>query len=328
MKCDEAKPKCSTCAAYGLSCDGYVRHIFFEAGDEEGPTRYRQLLFTDEERVQMNHLMMKEVPFSKTHSTISAIDLESESMMRKSYQSWNVQRGPFSVFKLNGSATAETRSIQSDALIRRPSPSICGFDFIDPSTFQLPDWLETSSLWDFGSCDLGIFANENSTPMPQEDASSPFAPSVDSFDRWLTTPDEVSPCSTSTLEQAPLLLKHYADNIIASLTPFRHTKTPWHVLFLPNAKNTLASLAMGERMNDADLANFYGVLALSALSIRHSSTASRWRIDAIDYQKKAREHIQVVLRHALDQPKRFKYKSMVMALITMIQVSVSLMSMR
>lgn len=322
MKCDEARPKCSTCIAYGLDCDGYTRNIFFDVGDDEGPTRYRQLLFSDDERKQMNLLMTKEVPFSKTHRTIAAIDQECEVSAITSEPAWSVRRGPFGAFKLLVGSGIDQYHAGPKALVRIPSPSLSDINFMDPSTFQLPDWLEASSLFDFDACAMSPFNTNNHVDI-QEDLGSPTTSIGDSFDRWLTSPSASTPCNPSALEHAPFLLKHYAENIISSLTPFRHTKTPWHVLFLPNAKTTLASLAMGDLVDDANMTTFHGILAISALSIHNSSLANKWHLNASEFGAKAQKHLKIVLRHALDRPKIFKYKSILMAIITMIQVSVS-----
>lgn len=322
MKCDEAKPKCSTCTAYGLDCDGYTRNIFFEVGDDEGPTRYRQLLFSDIEREQMNHLMTKEVPFSKTHRTIAAIDQDCETSAVSSETSWSVRRGPFGAFKLLLGSKINEHPVTPKTLIRLSSPTLSEINFTDPSTFQLPDWLETSSLFDFDACATSPFNTINHMDI-QEDLGSPTTSIGDSFDRWLASPGSSPPCNSSILEHAPFLLKHYAENIILSLTPFKHTKTPWHVLFLPNAKTTLASLAMGDAVDDANMTTFLGILAISALSIHNSSLANKWHINASVFGSRAQRHLTIVLRHALDRPKVFKYKTILMAIITMIQVSVS-----
>lgn len=117
------------------------------------------------------------------------------------------------------------------------------------------------------------------------------------------------------------LLKHYATRVISSMTPFRHGKTPWHVLFLPHAKNCLAALTLGEPVQHATLCTFYGTLAISAFSLGFTSQSQSFLEQAGACKQQAREHVRLMLTTAYDVPKADKYKSILMALITMTQVS-------
>lgn len=305
MKCDEQRPQCSNCVAYNLECDGYTRNIFFDSNDDDGIVRYRQLLFTDGERVQMNNLMLSQVPLRKTNEAVNAIEIACEG----DPLTHDMQKGPFGAFRLNLSPP-RIPSPSLSALIRRtPSPLSMDLNFL-----QLPDWMETSSFFDFEAY---------SFPQVSEIMTREPSPAIsDTFEQWLISAN-VEPPLTLSLDDAPLLLKHYADNVVASLTPFRHAKTPWHVLFLPNAKTTLAGIAMGESIDNANLTIFYGILAVSALDLDSASTGSGWQIEASNLERKAQACFTDVLQHALDRPKAFKYKSILMAILVMIQLSVS-----
>lgn len=122
-------------------------------------------------------------------------------------------------------------------------------------------------------------------------------------------------------EHAVFLLKHYSTTVLNFLTPFRHTKTPWHILFIPHVKNCLAGLTLGEQLDHASLSAFYGTLAISALSIGGVSESQLWLQQGRAFQQLAREHAREMLKVAYKAPKSAKYKSILMALITMVQVS-------
>jgi hypothetical protein len=122
-------------------------------------------------------------------------------------------------------------------------------------------------------------------------------------------------------EHAVFLLKHYSTTVLNLLTPFRHTKTPWHILFIPHVKNCLAGLTLGESLDHASLSAFYGTLAISALSIGGVSESQRWLQQGRTFQQLAREHAREMLKVAYEGPKNAKYKSILMALITLVQVS-------
>lgn len=122
-------------------------------------------------------------------------------------------------------------------------------------------------------------------------------------------------------EHAVFLLKHYSTTVLNLLTPFQHTKTPWHILFIPHVKNCLAGLTLGELLDHASLSAFYGTLAISALSIGGVSESQLWLQQGRLFQQLAREHAREMLKVAYKRPKSAKYKSILMALITLVQVS-------
>lgn len=128
----------------------------------------------------------------------------------------------------------------------------------------------------------------------------------------------------TAMNDAPFLLKHFSDVVIPSLTPFRHKKTPWHILFLSRALLTLSTFAVGNHVDAADLTSFYGILAISALDLHSSSVSQRWQESATTFQYAAEDQLTSMLAHALAVPKVFKYKSAIVAILTMVQLSVSI----
>ncbi|SPO01940.1 related to ARG81 - transcription factor involved in arginine metabolism [Cephalotrichum gorgonifer] len=120
---------------------------------------------------------------------------------------------------------------------------------------------------------------------------------------------------------AILLLKHYSTTVLQSLTPYRHSKTPWHILFIPHAKSCLAAITLGEDMDHAGLCAFFGMLAISASSLGVISGSERWFARSSLLGEHARAHASLMLRTAYDVPKAAKYKSILMALLTMVQLS-------
>ncbi|KAK5053929.1 hypothetical protein LTR84_001891 [Exophiala bonariae] len=127
--------------------------------------------------------------------------------------------------------------------------------------------------------------------------------------------------SSAVPANAVFLLNHYSTTVINLLTPFRHTKTPWHILFIPHVKNCLAAIAMGEQLDHASLCIFYGTLALSALSMSGLSYSESWVEEGKAYKEQARQHVRLMLNTAYNIPKVAKYKCILMALTTMVQVS-------
>ncbi|KAL2401038.1 hypothetical protein ABEF95_016758 [Exophiala dermatitidis] len=122
-------------------------------------------------------------------------------------------------------------------------------------------------------------------------------------------------------QDAVPLLKHYATTVITLMTPLQHTKTPWHILFIPHIKHCLAALTLGEQLDHAHLTAFYGALAISAFSLGGVSQCQAWIAKGKAYRQRAREHVRLMLQTAYLVPKVAKYKSILMALLTMVQLS-------
>ncbi|KAJ6190935.1 hypothetical protein N7519_000956 [Penicillium mononematosum] len=74
-------------------------------------------------------------------------------------------------------------------------------------------------------------------------------------------------------------------------------------------------------MSDASLCAFYGTLAISAFSLGGVSGSRTWSEKAIIYKHKAQRHAKMMLTTAYNVPKVTKYKSILMALLTMVQVT-------
>lgn len=128
--------------------------------------------------------------------------------------------------------------------------------------------------------------------------------------------------TTSIPGDAVFLLKHYVSSVVNFVTPFGHAKTPWHTLFIPHVKTCLAALTMGEHLSHASSAVFFGTLAISASSLgrKMQSHSSIWLERAKLYERQAREHCRATLANAYHVPKVAKYKTILMALLTLVHL--------
>lgn len=121
--------------------------------------------------------------------------------------------------------------------------------------------------------------------------------------------------------EAVFLLKHYSTTVLQGLTPYRHSKTPWHILFIPHAKTCLAAITMSESLTHASLCIFFGILSTSACSVSYITGSRKWREQGEAFKQRARNHARLMLPTAYNVPKVAKYKVILMALLTMIQIS-------
>ncbi|GKU16703.1 unnamed protein product [Fusarium langsethiae] len=193
-------------------------------------------------------------------------------------------------------------------------------DWLNPGNIEIPDWWE--------SMDIGLthpWADGSAIdPKPQSlaavcstiQARSPILPSI------YPSPSPGPLVEDDVPRDAVLLIKHYSTTVLRGLTPYRHSKTPWHMLFLPHVKNCLAALTLGDEMDHASLCAFYGTLSISAFSLGGIYNSTKWLHQGKTYYQQAHFHIRMTLKTAYDIPKRDKYKSILMALLTMVQISV------
>ncbi|KAJ4138643.1 hypothetical protein NW768_002494 [Fusarium equiseti] len=214
----------------------------------------------------------------------------------------------------------------SQQLLRQPQDwikvldSLPVGDWLSPGQLDLPNWWDSTVIESVGPWLDGFTA----TPKPP--SPIPSSSVIQMELQRLPVPHPTSrpgPLVDSNVPRdAVLLVKHYATTVLRGLTPYRHSKTPWHILFLPHVKSCLAALTLGEGMDHASLCAFYGTLSISAFSLGGIYDSKEWLEQGKTYYQQAQLHIRSMLRTAYDMPKRAKYKSILMALLTMVQIEV------
>lgn len=333
-----------------MRCGGYEKSIFFTAEDADHDVagRFRRPLFTERERENMSRWLTSHVPPKKAFRLLSQIDYECESASLS--QDISINHGPFGVFRLvtDRDSPVEASSLEDSAdnsstelvlgnsndyayrteLVLSPwAQDLFSSAFDQPDPVSLPFFTDPTDMQlNVNSCQhvFGsntLFASQDlldasllphsfglTPPFMRPPSSRPLTPTM-------------SPLSTSKdclPPDALPLLQHYSSTVIGALTPYRHTKTPWHVLFLPYVRQCLAILVLNDRLDHAGMCIFYGALSLSAFSLGGSTQTSNLLDSARTYKDLAQRHAQIMLRHAYDIPKKFKYKSVLMALLTLI----------
>jgi hypothetical protein len=189
---------------------------------------------------------------------------------------------------------------------------------IDHDYFEIPGW------WD--SMGLDSIIPWSDTTVSIRRSLSPFLQPSDPQTKLISHSNlsdmVATPAKNDVPQDAVFLMKHYATTILRGMTPYRHSKTPWHILFLPFLKGCLAALTLGEDMDQASLCAFYGTLSISASSMGGINNSIKWLEQGNTYKQKARLHSRSMLSTAYDLPKKARYKSILMALLTMVQLSI------
>lgn len=362
MKCDEARPTCTSCKAAGLSCGGYEKTVFFGTGNasSDGVVRFRRHLFTESERAFMSKALTTSIPPSLALWHIDQIEEKGEAAScAEDFECYHGCFGAFRFAQNRGRIEANAITINEvggdfypDGFVFSSDDNMLSSDemALTPRTRQLfqsilEDPMPMQDLfapavgpWDFTNnpnrieeifdLDIPLSSMEQSSQFPaqaqefyfQHALAQPTASQISHSE----SPDSITVnpnIETKLPQDAVHLVKHYSTTVLKLLTPFRHSKTPWHVLFVPHAKNCLAALTLGENLDHASLCAFYAMLAVSAFSLNGVSGSVTWLDTGRKYKQKSREYARQMLHTAYDIPKTAKYKSILMALLTMVQVA-------
>lgn len=229
---------------------------------------------------------------------LSSADLDVVEEVNPSYNSLDEQRPQTAVDMSGplGDQVASSLAFPPDIVARVPSI----FD---------------SNFWEASLATEEPFASYSELSFTQDDVSAA------RFEIPTINPDFMNTQQNPLLVQAIPLLKHYGSSVIASMSPFRHNNTPWHIMFLAQLKTCLASLTLREALDGAGLTTFYGSLAISALSLGMTSQSQMWLDYALQYQRQACTHAHAVLTKPCTELDTEEYKSALIALLTMAQMS-------
>ncbi|OQD90620.1 hypothetical protein PENANT_c001G02805 [Penicillium antarcticum] len=333
------------CEHFGIACEGYKKDIFFDFESSSGNNgaRFRRPLLSLEDRERMSEWLTSSAPPKQTLKILSHIDETCEKAPLK--DDVDIHRGPFGAFRItqgrgtaslpvpcepvvnvnnsedtNSSSPQEISTVNNNYELSTPPPLSPWSQGLMHLIFDQPGNVLSPPSPGFLEAMLDSQLERNTEPheyMPLDLMPDPHYNNA-------TSPTSLSSASTtiSVPHDAVFLLKHYASAVISLMTPLRHSKTPWHVLFIPHAKNCLAALALNDEMSHACLCAFYGTLSISAFSLGGVSRSQTWLEKAMMYKQEARKHARMMLTTAYDVPKVAKYKSILMALLTMVQVSI------
>ncbi|KAE8155026.1 fungal-specific transcription factor domain-containing protein [Aspergillus avenaceus] len=332
VKCDERRPTCAMCSYFGLVCAGYEKGIFFDFDSGADERRFRRPLLTEVERESMSRALVECVPPDSALQLLMRIDDLCEKAAP--CRDLQVDCGPFGAFRWKQAPPSHTRDdttepattstpdieaasppqdilpIEDFAIPSDPPLSPRTQDFIDSIFGHTPSTEPPMDL-----CRIEAVLNDPPIQDLPIEQYPPFPPATLALSSLQFTPHKAIP------QDAMVLLKHYTTTVISLMTPLRHQKTPWHILFIPQVKNSLAALTLGEDLDDASLATFYGTLALGAISLGGLFHSDTWFAQANTYKSHAQHHAQSMLRTAYNVPKPSKYKSTMTALLTMLYVS-------
>ncbi|GME34273.1 Succinate-semialdehyde dehydrogenase [Neofusicoccum parvum] len=323
VKCDETRPVCSNCQRLGLTCQGYeTRLVFLQVGQAYGAddldnTKFRRPLFTEEERLGMSEELRTSMRRAPAERALARLDDQSQDLEFASQAGAHLSHGPFAVFKVG--AAPSTPEPPGSPLPLETGAAVPDLD----ASVDMLDVGDQHFEAAFAAIDHLLDVEDEPADQAQQCLVQSTA-TTDLAQYFLTPSLPLSPEPMANRD-AGLLLMHYKDHVIRLLSPLKyHRKTPWNVLQLPCAMNTLAELTMGYKANNARTSVFYGLLAISAFNLGTSSSGTSrtyWKNIAATYKAQAHEALKMSLGHELSQRKKAKYKEVLMAILCMVTIS-------
>ncbi|PWY92974.1 C6 transcription factor [Aspergillus sclerotioniger CBS 115572] len=340
-KCDETRPSCLVCERAGLVCERYEIRLLFDASDSQG-SRCRRPLFTEDMRQRMSEQLAASLDPDDVHTILTRMEDHCEKQEEETSTNFTTHLGPFGAFRIVQPeidlAEIPTDPVDEPPQVQDSSPNI-GLDMAlddafsnDPLMECLFGHVNVDASGDFEAQDF--FAT--TLPFPERDEISPQSltggflmgsSSVPLQASLLSSPEiRYAPSVTNLAPpDAPLLLAAYKNNVTQLFSPIQLEKSPWGMLYVPPAMETLALLAMGELANNTRMSIFYAILATSAFNQR-LSTATRssneyWQRQAETFAVEAQSYLKRALHDASSSVKKTKYKDVLIALLCMNTVS-------
>ncbi|KAI8653676.1 Zn(2)-C6 fungal-type domain-containing protein [Fusarium sp. Ph1] len=355
VKCDETHPICRQCQRSRLVCGGYeakIRFVHFSP-DGTGPQgdvkqnddgHSRRILFTESERAAMSRHMQEVIDEDEIDQVLSALDSGCESQICELPPD-----GPFLVFSANdGEPTSEAAAepihvhLDHTVVLHEPLSSLGVQEIVNvdiPSAPNPCSWPETalletgniSALDDIllgvdNSEDLGVdlspfsmIPRASPIPIAQTASPSPWDLHVN-YDFTLSL-------DTSVSSHAHFLLEHYRSQMGKLFSPLRVRKSPWSILHFPRALSALSELSIFKRTKHAHTSLFYAVLAVSAFNWdnihrQQKDSTTYWRTVGEGFRRGARKELEWTCETELAGEKSSKYKDILMAILTMVTISV------
>ncbi|KAF0316703.1 C6 transcription factor [Colletotrichum asianum] len=360
LKCDEARPICSSCRRLNLVCEGYDGQLLWvpdplcsASGDQKHAssshrgTSYRYPLFTEDERNSMAVEIVESMGDRSAGDIV--LDLDEKSVHGVDEVCLD---GPFGVFRafegdsITNSDTSSSPLLQQSESSPTSSPAealpdLVGGELLDDDVEEvvIEPWsvhddhiaIEPSFLpghFDAFSTDammnLGqpwMHEDNNNAASPPSDMNLPIPRKV--FTPFTNNLPGVTPCLPT---HAASLLRYYK-SIDSSSSVKGMRISPWQLWLLPCALETFAELSLWNTTTHTRHSILCTLLARSAFHLHRSlktgeKAASQWLEVGLDYQKSAQSHLKMALQSESDETSQAKYNEILMAILATAMVSV------
>lgn len=325
-------------------CERYEIRLLFDASDSQG-SRCRRPLFTEDMRQRMSEQLAASLDPDDVHTILTRMEDHCEKQEEETSTNFTTHLGPFGAFRIVQPeidfSEVPMAPVEEPPQVQDSPPNI-GLDLALDDAFSNDPLMECL----FGHVNVDASGDlvvqdffATTLPLPERDEVSPqsltggflmaSASSIPLQTSLLSSPEiRYAPSVTNLAPpDAPLLLAAYKNNVTQLFSPIQLEKSPWSMLYVPPAMETLALLTMGELASNTRMSIFYAILATSAFTQR-LSTATRsaneyWQRQAETFAVEAQSYLKRGLHDASSSVKKAKYKDVLIALLCMNTVSVS-----
>ncbi|KAK1702629.1 fungal-specific transcription factor domain-containing protein [Colletotrichum acutatum] len=377
LKCDQTTPRCKRCCISGLKCDfrAGLRWVLVNGPDNlstaispaNEATQYsRRHLYSDDLRKVMSTSLFTSLP-STVNEALFKIDNQAKSV--ESREEMEITIGPFNVFhgcdnlSFSEGTTSPSNlgySLRDIDYATADVAGSCGPNVNDLTVSDALDELLSSSLDVLQWGDLFTWGAEGNH-LPHLGYSIDEIPCSNqephtTLDDWTiretinhqTTdargsgsvrPGVISEPNEDLVADAPLLLKHFYDEVINQMGSLPiNEKSAWRILNFPSAIVTLSQLTMLELpiydTRHANLSNLYAIIAVSAFHLSLNSESFPELTKPERYWKSLSErtydcakfHLKLTLEEESAGPKKAKYKEQLMAAAAILATAASILS--
>ena len=123
---------------------------------------------------------------------------------------------------------------------------------------------------------------------------------------------------------APDLLRYFKENVVSLSFPLKNRrKCPWQTIHLPSVMSTFAELSIDQTASHTRLSLFYSLLAASCLHMySRNQSAVEVNTSGKKFKEIAKQHLEFALNEEVLGSKQAKYKEILMAVLSMVMLSV------
>ncbi|KAF4990261.1 hypothetical protein FGRMN_8569 [Fusarium graminum] len=318
---------------------------------EVGAEQYsRRHLFTEENRKSMSNALLTDVPSTVT-AALNQIDEESKALDIKNEAQIICEVGPFQVFKFESCQFTATpisdhisfndmdldnlSEVQTQDLSERIENDADQSIFPNAYSSTSLDFLHWGDLftWDVSVLDNPPQPYNSFEALPMNlnwphHLNMSFYDSLDTVVPFEAVSDDVAWPQLDLMTDAPLLLKHFNDDVISQMGSLPiNEKSAWKTLHYPSAIITLSELTMLDvsksQIKRANLATFYALIAVSAFHLSLNSITfpkfvrpgDHWKSISSRTYEAAKQHFKLSLeKESQPGPHKAKYKEQLMAI--------------
>ncbi|KAH7162109.1 fungal-specific transcription factor domain-containing protein [Dactylonectria estremocensis] len=284
----------------------------------------------------MSSQIQQSVAWGELDRVLNHLDLNANNER----QTWELtSNGPFSMFRMQEVATPT-------ALESLPSAS-ASWEQTSPAeqTIRISHAtnLPSDSSWNESGLDVSNVSFLNELPEVVDNHGNPkldlsfsiaLASSPVNVQRPAPSPIDLhinysldQRLDTSVATHSNFLLQHYKSQMGKIFSPLRVRKPPWSILHFPRALSALSELKIFNKMNHAPTSLLYAVLAVSAFNWdniyrEESNSTTYWRNVGKGFWHGAKKELQWTCETELAGEKSSKYKDILMAILTMVTITV------